>query len=151
MSFGKALKISCLQVIVLDEAGLRAIRGCARVARDGGGSFHRGDRDERSTGHSRVLPRALQVLQCRSLSARVRLSLVSFGICDIASYLKKKSLRKILRLVAKTDLIVHQKNSAFFADITRSELLLEYHPNCQSKWRSINYEIVSISIIKNQS
>lgn len=37
-------------------------------------------RDERSTGHSRVLPWAMQVLQCRPLSARVRdLMLVSRG------------------------------------------------------------------------
>lgn len=75
---GKALKISCLQIVVLGE-DLRAIRGCAGVARDGGGSFHRGDRDERSTGHPRVLPRALQVLQCRSLPAGVSSSL---SICD---------------------------------------------------------------------
>jgi len=40
---------------------------------------------------------------------------------------------------------------AFFADITRSELLLEYRRSCQSRWRLINHEIVSISIIKNQN
>jgi len=148
--FGKVLKILCLQVIVLDEASLRAIRSCARVARDGGGSFHREDRDERFTGHPRVLPRALQVLQCRSLPARVRLSLhifrcitshrifVKYCDCDWTPRLVWSSNREILYIL-------------FFTDITRSELLLEYRQNYQSKWKSINHEIVSISIIRNQN
>jgi len=85
--------------------------GAIRVARDGGGSFHRGDRDERSTGHPRVLPRALQVLQCRSLSARVRLS---FSISHrILKYKKYLSVNSQSRLVGQ-DLIVYQKNSMLF-------------------------------------
>ena len=70
-------------IAAADEAGLRAIKKRGRVLRSEGvwGAEVRGgvaavgrrrDRDERSTGHSRVLPRALQVLQCRPVPAWVR-------------------------------------------------------------------------------
>lgn len=56
------------------RAELVFVRLKGRIGRTKGGEGwrrERRDRDERSTGHTRVLPRALQVLQCRPVPAWV--------------------------------------------------------------------------------
>lgn len=76
---GQTLNDSVLHpswIVATRGAGLRSIKGGGgglegrRVER-GGERRERRDRDERSTGHTRVLSRALQVLQCRPVPAWV--------------------------------------------------------------------------------
>lgn len=132
------------------RAELVFVRLKGRIGRTKGGEGwrrERRDRDERSTGHTRVLPRALQVLQCRPVPAWVSGSSSSSSSLFLSGGGRRRrwfSYSRLDRVIA-TAYTLPQDYRRFpnFAGITRYEPPSECRRNCLSRWRLTSCGTVS--------